>query len=703
MHDVIDPAVTTSVSNSEFLRTIYGELPPGQHGWVCAFQADPLAAQPSMWSGRAYKGMPAQAALVDRTSHDNTYFSVAVLKLSDAGEITRSKSALVRLAALVADDVELDEINGRPTWVLETSPGKHQVGVKISATDPDAADRELVDRVVAQLAKRAGVDPSGNNCVRYARLVVGTNTKPAAGGFKHRLVDWYPAQELTLDEAAAMFGIDVDQLRSAPQAAPTKYKPDPAVRSTAGIVEGSRDDTLYKYACSLRARDVDRAEAELLMLHRAAECVPPFAASDALKCLDSAWKHAPGKSEAFRKPHIDPDTGEIQPEEPLDPISLQGVGRGQEPATEHKIEHLLPERNVTLLSGHGGAGKSVLALGMAVALATGQPFAELACKRSRVLIMSCEDDHLVLRHRLDQLLQATGMTDEDLCEQLIIYDMTDSDSVLYAAGREGGHLTPQYEWLRQRIEHHRADVVIIDNASDVYSDNENDRARVRQFLRALGRLVRDSNGAVLLLAHVDKSTARGSAAGSESYSGSTAWHNSVRSRLFVTEQDGQVVVRHEKANYGPRAPDVHLVRSGAMLLPVNANAIDPAAGIKRDLELKAVLRLLLDFEQRGERVSTSVNASNNAYRAMSGEKGFPRSITKASMGSVMRELERRRYIAKREERTANRKTVERWAPTSDGLQWLESKGEPSAPSAPSARHVEGGAPRASAPSLALGL
>lgn len=700
MHDVIDPAVTTSVSNSAFLRTIYGELPPGQHGWVCTFQADPSAAQPSVWAGRAYKGMPAQAALVDRASHDNTYFSVAVLKLSDAGEITRSKSALVRLAALVADDVELDEIKGRPTWVLETSPGKHQVGVKISASDPDAADRELVDRVMAQLAERAGVDPSGNNCVRYARLAVGTNTKPAAGGFKHRLVDWYPAQELTLDEASAMFGIDVDQLRSAPQAAPTEYKPDPAVRSTAGIVEGSRDDTLYKYACSLRARDVDRAEAELLVLHRAAECVPPFPASDALKCLDSAWKHAPGKSEAFKKPHIDPETGEIVEGPPLRPISLQGVGCGQEPATEHKIEHLLPERVVTLLAAHGGTGKSLLALSMAVALATGQPFAELACKRSRVLLLSCEDDDLVLRYRLDRVLQAAGMTDQALGDQLVVYDMTDRDSVLFAGGREGGHLTPQYEWLKQRIEQHQADVVVIDNASDVFDGNEINRAQVRQFVRSLARLVRDRNGAVLLLAHVDKSTARGSAAGSESYSGSTAWHNSVRSRLFMAEEDGHIVLRHEKANYGPRAPDVHLVRSGPMLRPVSEEAADPAAGMKRDMELAAVLRLMVDFEQRGDRIATAPTAQNNPYRALSSEKGFPKAITKSRMGSVMRELERRSFIAKREERTADYKVRERWALTSDGLQWLESR---TPPRPPGLRQVQGGAPGANPPGLALGL
>ena len=680
---VIDSVL--AISNSEFLRTVYGELPPGEHGWVCSFRTSPEGALAEYWNGRAYKGMKEQAALIDRAVDDNTYFSTAVLRATDNHEICRRKDAFVRLAALVVDDVQLDEFLGRPTWILETSAGKHQVGIKINASDPDASDRELVDRVMMQLSKRAGIDPSGNNCVRYARLAVGTNTKPAAARFKHRLVAWNAEQELTLDEACAMFSIDLDELRAAPQAVLSDYRPDPIVRSTAGIPEGSRDQTIYQYACSLRSRDVDRAEAEVLVLHRAAQCSPPFPANEALKCIESAYKHPPGKSEAFRKAQaINPDTGEVLKYPPLQPVSLRGVGQGREPATEHKIEAWVPERVVTLLSAHGGMGKSLLALSMAVALTTGQPFAELACKRSRVLLLSCEDDDLVLRHRLDQLLQDAGLTDEDLDGQLVVYDMTDRDSVLYASGREGGHLTPQYEWLRQRIEHHRADVVIVDNASDVYADNENDRGRVRQFVRALTRLVRDRNGAVLLLAHVDKSTARGSAAGSESYSGSTAWHNSVRSRLSMAEEDGQIVLRHEKANYGPRAADVRLVRSGAMLRPVGEHATDPAAGIKRDIELMAVLKLMVDFEQRGERISTAPNQPNNPYRLLSSEKQFPRSITKSGMNGVMRELERRRFITKREDRTANRKVVERWALTSEGLHWLESKG---APSAPRVRHA----------------
>jgi len=221
--------------------------------------------------------------------------------------------------------------------------------------------------------------------------------------------------------------------------------------------------------------------------------------------------------------------------------------------------------------------------------------------------------------------------------------------------------------------------VVIDNASDVYDGSEIVRAQVRQFMRSLVHLVCNRHGAVLLVAHVDKSTARGLAAGSESYSGSTAWHNSARSRLFLTEEGGHIVLKHEKANYGPRAPDIHLVRSGPVLRPVSEEAADPAAVIKRDIELAAVLRLMVDFEQRDEHISTASNQSNNPYRLMCGEKGFPRSITRAGMNSLMRELERRAFIAKRKEQTADYKVRERWKITSDGLQWLESRTPPSPP------------------------
>ena len=67
-------------------------------------------------------------------------------------------------------------------------------------------------------------------------------------------------------------------------------------------------------------------------------------------------------------------------------------------------------------------------------------------------------------------------------------------------------------------------LVVVDNASDAYGGDEIQRRQVRAFMRSLAKVVRPTNGAVLLLAHVDKTTSRSKKAdGGEGYSGSTAW------------------------------------------------------------------------------------------------------------------------------------------------------------------------------------
>ncbi|MDB2596480.1 AAA family ATPase [Pseudomonadales bacterium] len=56
------------------------------------------------------------------------------------------------------------------------------------------------------------------------------------------------------------------------------------------------------------------------------------------------------------------------------------------------------------------------------------------------------------------------------------------------------------------------DVVMIDNSSDGFAGNENDRSEVRAFVKGmLGGMAAKNNQAVLLLAHIDKQAARGGA------------------------------------------------------------------------------------------------------------------------------------------------------------------------------------------------
>jgi Protein of unknown function (DUF3631)/Primase C terminal 1 (PriCT-1) len=63
--------------------------------------------------------------------------------------------------------------------------------------------------------------------------------------------------------------------------------------AVAGVPEGERDTTLFKYACSLRARGVDQAEAEVLVLKAAANCTPPFPEMEARAKVAAAYKKYP--------------------------------------------------------------------------------------------------------------------------------------------------------------------------------------------------------------------------------------------------------------------------------------------------------------------------------------------------------------------------------------------------------------------------
>jgi len=58
-----------------------------------------------------------------------------------------------------------------------------------------------------------------------------------------------------------------------------------------GVPLGTRDTTLFRYACRLRAQGLKRQEVELLVLEAAAKCKPPFPKNEALAKVDSAWKY----------------------------------------------------------------------------------------------------------------------------------------------------------------------------------------------------------------------------------------------------------------------------------------------------------------------------------------------------------------------------------------------------------------------------
>ncbi|MEO5347861.1 MAG: AAA family ATPase [Magnetococcus sp. YQC-9] len=335
----------------------------------------------------------------------------------------------------------------------------------------------------------------------------------------------------------------------------------------------------------------------------------------------------------------------------------------------HIVDRWIPQGEVTLFTGYGGSGKSYVSLVLAIHVVLGIPFGPLWTKQSKVLFFSCEDNVRVLRYRLGRICRAMEVNPTELDGKLFLLDASDIDSALHREQRIAFNgqqrlstqtaLLNELQDLRLML---KVRLVVIDNASDSFDGDEIRRAQVRAFIRSLRSQLADQDRAVLLLAHVNKISAiGGNKPGSEDYSGSTAWHNSVRSRLsLVPVGPDTLTIEHMKANLGPKASSVRMVwRSGVPVVVAGDFAMDAEAERMRDESDKdALVELLEDFDRRGERVTTSVHGSATVFRVLSPQPTFPCDMDSSRLMRLLRELRTEGRIFRREVRTADRKKRE---------------------------------------------
>lgn len=665
------------MTNSDFLAAIYGTLEAGEFGWVANFRASPNDAPPGVWAGRPYRGSPAQAAVIDGAGDDNTYFCTAVLTLGEGGQVQRRKECFRRLAALVVDDVDPEDVQTY-SWALQTSPGQHQVGILLDPADADCADRELVDKVMSALAARGrSNDSSGNACVRYVRLPVGSNTKPrAAGIWRVQLASWSPNVRWSLEDACAAVGIDLDGLRAIAAVGPVTSSPGTGAHAgemlsllSAPVGERAYHDSITRLAASLIAGGMFPGAAVDLLYSLMDEVKPggpleevrrwEARRAEIPRAVKSAEKFAP---ENRRPPEITvnlslpslqdepaPAPGDLQPMD-WDELSVTAP----EPTT-WRLQGWLPAGTVTLLSANGGVGKSNLSLQLAVSIALGRPFLGMDTQAARVLVISAEDEARTVHFRVANICADLGLDMSNLTGRLTVFDLTQADCVLWSAGAA----TPRMQWLADRVVRCQADVVIIDNASDVFNANENDRAEVRGFMRCLNRVAHATRAAMLLLAHVDKASVR-SGAGMDSnttFSGSTAWNNSARSRWAMYRDDAAVVVRHEKCNLGPLQDEIRLeFDTDAKVFRHYGQVVSTqlSAAVMRNAQRAAILRMIGRAANNGANLSLKQNSPNNIYKALADDPDYPPRLSRRQFFEIVRELEDERLIEHIEYRKSNR-------------------------------------------------
>lgn len=328
------------------------------------------------------------------------------------------------------------------------------------------------------------------------------------------------------------------------------------------------------------------------------------------------------------------------PHKPPEPIasfhSVSALADREIPPRAWLVPDLIPAGTVTLLTGDGGTGKSLIAAQLAVATCLGSTWMGYSVTPGAAVYISAEDDETELLRRLADIAKDEDVTFTDL-DRLTISSLAGKSALLANLARNGAlHPSRLMKEVEAVLEAERPVLLVLDTLADLFPGNENDRAQARQFIGLMRGLAMRYECAVLLLSHP---SIEGMRSGSGT-SGSTAWSNSVRSRLYFDriksddfEADADArILRCLKSNYSRAGAEVKVRWREGVFKPDGAESgLDrAAAGARAD---RVFLKLLRLFTEQGRRVNSS-GGSNYAPKVFA-EHPDGEGVTKAALRVAM--------------------------------------------------------------------
>jgi RecA-family ATPase len=276
----------------------------------------------------------------------------------------------------------------------------------------------------------------------------------------------------------------------------------------------------------------------------------------------------------------------------IDPVALQ-----DKPIPDRRwiVPNWVPVGQVTMISGDGGTGKTLLGQQLATACATDRPWLGMPVTRCKALCVFCEDDGGELHRRQDSINEAYGIDFADLEHLQWVTRPGDNNALVAFESFEAvGEPTEFFQQVHDWMMDFGAQLLILDSLHDLFPGNENNRVHARRFISLLSHFARDTDGAVVITAHPSLS---GRASGTGE-AGSTAWNNAVRSRLYLRRPQGddgsagdddERILRRMKANYASARDQLDLTWDSGVLKVKEA-----PGGIERRLRNTQIDRLVFD-------------------------------------------------------------------------------------------------------------
>ena len=489
------------MKNSELLAAVYGNLDTEYCGWVTNFRHDPNDAPIAVWGGRLYRGGKAQADIIDSAGEDNTFFCTSVLRgVDQEGKFRRAKTYFDRLAVLVADDADPNQVNGRVSYVIETSPKNYQIGILLDEDDEDTKNLALVDAVMQAMAKANLIkaDSSGNNVVRYVRLPVGKNTKKRESG-----VHTVYTQEADLDvryslaDACAAFGLDLDVIREQMSVArlspqPTGNGADYAALITAIAAddhnERSYHDALLKLSSKLVASGLHGGAAVEALRGLMLAVKPAFGPE--LDRWQSRYDEIPrmvAGAEKYRAPKVEIALGVTEQERSGLLLTLPQLGEMTK-NIRWMVKSLIPADAMGMLFGASGTFKSFVALDLCLHVAHGMAWCNRKMTPGPVVYVAAEGGAGIYR-RVRAWHQHRKLSQPDnfhVCVTPLL--LTEEQQV--SALRESIATLPSAPTL-----------VVVDTLSQTFSGDENSSTDIADYLRLLNTHLRAAFNCTVLVVH----------------------------------------------------------------------------------------------------------------------------------------------------------------------------------------------------------
>jgi RecA-family ATPase len=271
---------------------------------------------------------------------------------------------------------------------------------------------------------------------------------------------------------------------------------------------------------------------------------------------------------------------------------------------EWLVHERIPMRNVTSLSGEGSIGKSLLLMQLSGAVVLGKDWIGTLPEPGPVLYLSCEEDDQEVRRRMEDVARHLDSTRQELIDRgLKVLSFAGKDAILGQFDRAGIiRPTPLFERIRQAAVTLHPKLIVLDPIADVFAGKEIERSHTRQFITMLRGLAIETGSAVVMAAHPSLT----GISSNTGLSGSTAWHNSVRARMYFKPTPGDDkalrVLEVRKNNYGPEAENILLRWKDGVYV------IEPGEGTLEQLHAEAeddflFLKLLRRFMEQGRNVS----------------------------------------------------------------------------------------------------